>query len=156
MTEYRITSGNLIPTLNRHMVGFDRLFGDVDRLFANQAPSYPPYNIERVSDTEYVITVAVAGFEEGDINVTVDNGMLTIAGHKNDARRDVDRNDGFTKEQTWLHKGIATRDFSRSWNLAEYVEVESAENSNGMLKIVLKQEIPEALKPKQIKIKYLK
>ena len=146
MTEYRITSGNLLPTLNRHMVGFDRLFGDVDRLFTQQAPSYPPYNIERVSDTEYVITVAVAGFEEGDINVTVDNGMLTIAGHKESGNGNANM----------IHKGIATRDFQRSWNLAEFVEVVSAENSNGMLKIILKQEIPEALKPKQIKIKYLK
>ena len=146
MTEYRITAGNLLPTLNRHMVGFDRLFGDVDRLFTQQAPSYPPYNIERVSDTEYVITVAVAGFEEGDINVTVDNGMLTIAGHKESGNGNANM----------IHKGIATRDFQRSWNLAEFVEVVSAENSNGMLTVHLKQEIPEALKPKQIKIKYLK
>ena len=143
MTEYRITAGNLIPTLNRHMVGFDRLFGDMDRLFTHQAPSYPPYNIERISDTEYVITIAVAGFTQGDLSVTVDNGQLTVSGHKEDS-----------EEQTWLHKGIATRDFTRSWNLAEVVEVESAECRDGMLKISLKQEVPEALKPKTIEIKF--
>ena len=143
MTEYRITAGNLIPTLNRHMVGFDRLFGDMDRLFTHQAPSYPPYNIERISDSEYVITIAVAGFSKGDLSVTVDNGQLTVSGHKEDS-----------EEQTSLHKGIATRDFTRSWNLAEFVEVESAECRDGMLKISLKQEVPEALKPKTIEIKF--
>ncbi len=143
MTEYRITAGNLIPTLNRHMVGFDRLFGDMDRLFTHQAPSYPPYNIERISDSEYIITIAVAGFTQGDLSVTVDNGQLTVSGHKEDS-----------EEQTWLHKGIATRDFTRSWNLAEFVEVESAECRDGMLKISLKQEVPEALKPKTIEIKF--
>ena len=154
MTEYRITAGNLIPTLNRHMVGFDRLFGDMDRLFTHQAPSYPPFNIERISDTEYAITIAVAGFTQGDLSVTVDNGQLTVHGHKIDANRDVDRNNGYTEEQTWLHRGIATRDFSRSWNLAEFVEVVSAECKDGMLKIGLKQEVPEALKPKEIEIKF--
>jgi len=154
MTEYRITAGNLIPTLNRHMVGFDRLFGDMDRLFTHQAPSYPPFNIERISDTEYAITIAVAGFTKGDLSVTVDKGQLTVHGHKTDANRDVDRNNGYTEEQTWLHRGIATRDFSRSWNLAEFVEVVSAECKDGMLKIGLKQEVPEALKPKEIEIKF--
>lgn len=145
MTEYRITSGNLIPTLNRHMVGFDRLFGDMDRLFtrAHQAPSYPPYNIEKISETEYVITIAVAGFEQGDLSVTVDNGVLNVSGHKEE-----------TDKQTWLHKGIATRDFQRSWNLAEFVEVVSAECKNGMLEIRLVQEVPEAAKPKEIEIKF--
>lgn len=144
MTEYRITSGNLIPTLNRHMVGFDRLFGDMDRLFTRgQAPSYPPYNIEKLSDTEYVITIAVAGFDQGDLSVTVDNGVLNVSGHKEDSDK-----------QTWLHKGIATRDFQRSWNLAEFVEVVSAECNNGMLEIRLVQEVPETAKPKEIKIKF--
>jgi len=125
------------------MVGFDRLFGDMDRLFTHQAPSYPPYNIERISDSEYVITIAVAGFSQGDLSVTVDNGQLTVAGHKEDS-----------DEQNWLHKGIATRDFRRSWNLAEYVEVVSAVCKDGMLKVSLKQEVPEALKPKEIEIKF--
>ena len=154
MTEYRITAGNLIPTLNRHMVGFDRLFGDMDRLFTHQAPSYPPYNIERISNTEFVITIAVAGFSKGDLSVTVYNGQLSVHGHKDDKNRDVDHNEGFTAEQTWLHKGIATRDFTRSWNLAEFVEVKSAECKDGMLEIHLKQEVPEALKPKEIEIKF--
>jgi len=145
MTEYRITAGNLIPTLNRHMVGFDRLFNDVDRLFTQQAPSYPPYNIERVNDSEYVITLAVAGFNKGEITVTVNNETLVVAGHKNESAENG---------ANWLHRGIATRDFSRSWNLAEFVEVVSAENKNGMLEIHLKQEVPEAMKPKQITIKY--
>ena len=115
----------------------------MDRLFTHQAPSYPPYNIERISDSEYIITIAVAGFTQGDLSVTVDNGQLTVAGHKEDS-----------DEQNWLHKGIATRDFKRSWNLAEFVEVESAECKDGMLEIHLKQEVPEALKPKTIEIKF--
>jgi len=126
------------------MVGFDRLFGDMDRLFTRgQAPSYPPYNIEKLSDTEYVITIAVAGFDQGDLSVTVDNGVLNVSGHKEDSDK-----------QTWLHKGIATRDFQRSWNLAEFVEVVSAECKNGMLEIRLVQEVPETAKPKEIKIKF--
>jgi len=145
MTEYRITAGNLIPTLNRHMVGFDRLFGDMDRLFtrANQQPSYPPYNIEKISDSEYLITIAVAGFSKGDIKVTVDNGVLNVLGHKEDPDK-----------QTLIHQGIANRDFQRTWNLAEFVEVESAVCKDGMLEIHLKQEVPEALKPKEIEIKF--
>ena len=145
MTEYRITSGNLIPTLNRHMVGFDRLFGDMDRLFtrANQQPSYPPYNIEKISDSEYLITIAVAGFSKGDIKVTVDNGVLNVLGHKEDSDK-----------QTWIHQGIANRDFQRTWNLAEFVEVTSAECKNGMLEIRLVQEVPETAKPKEIEIKF--
>ena len=146
MTEYRITAGNLIPTLNRHMVGFDRLFGDMDKLFTHQAPSYPPFNIERISDTEYVITIAVAGFTKGDLSVTVDKGQLTVYGHS------LAQKNGNDSEM--LHRGIATRDFSRSWNLAEFVEVESAECKEGMLEIHLKQEFPEALKPKTIEIKF--
>ena len=146
MTEYRITAGNLIPTLNRHMVGFDRLFGDMDRLFTHQAPSYPPYNIERISDTEHVITIAVAGFKKGDIKITVDNGQLTVYGHSLAPKNG--------KDSEMLHRGIATRDFTRSWNLAEFVEVESAECKEGMLEIHLKQEVPEALKPKEIEIKF--
>jgi len=127
------------------MVGFDRLFGDMDRLFtrAHQSPSYPPYNIEKISETEYVITIAVAGFEQGDLSVTVDNGVLNVSGHKEE-----------TDKQTWLHKGIATRDFQRSWNLAEFVEVVSAECKNGMLEIRLVQEVPETAKPKEIEIKF--
>jgi len=145
MTEYRITSGNLIPTLNRHMVGFDRLFGDMDRLFtrANQQPSYPPYNIEKISDSEYLITIAVAGFSKGDIKVTVDNGVLNVLGHKEDPAK-----------QTLIHQGIANRDFQRTWNLAEFVEVTSAECKNGMLEIRLVQEVPETAKPKEIEIKF--
>ena len=145
MTEDRITSGNLIPTLNRHMGGFDRLFGDMDRLFtrANQQPSYPPYNIEKISDSEYLITIAVAGFSKGDIKVTVDNGVLNVFGHKEDS-----------SQQTWVHQGIANRDFQRTWNLAEFVEVTSAECKNGMLEIRLVQEVPETAKPKEIEIKF--
>ena len=136
------------------LLGFDQFERTVDRISKLSSDSYPPYNIERISDTEYVITIAVAGFSKGDLSVTVDNGQLSVHGHKDDKNRDVDRNEGLTAEQTWLHKGIATRDFTRSWNLAEFVEVKSAECKDGMLEIHLKQEVPEALKPKTIEIKF--
>ena len=132
--------------LHKMTVGFDRLFDQM--LLAGEYPNtvstgYPPYNVERIDDGRWRVTIAVAGFSQGDLSVTVDNGQLTVSGHKEDSEK-----------QTWLHKGIATRDFSRSWNLAEFVEVESAECKAGMLEIHLKQEVPEALKPKTIEIKF--
>ena len=129
--------------LYRSTVGFDRLarmLGDVSNV---EAPSYPPYNIERLGDNEYRITMAVAGFGEDDLSIEVKENALTIAANKADAT-DADRE--------ILHRGIAARSFERRFHLADHVEVTGAELENGLLHITLKRELPEAMKPRQIAI----
>ncbi|MCW5697199.1 MAG: Hsp20 family protein [Bauldia sp.] len=134
-----------LSPLYRSTVGFDRLFSLFDRLsdVENAAPSYPPYNIERTGENAYRITMAVAGFGEGDLNVEVKEGVLTVKGEKKDeagAGREV------------LYRGIAGRAFERRFQLADYVEVRGAALENGLLHLDLVREIPESLKPRRIEI----
>ena len=102
---------------------------------------YPPYNVERVTDDSWRVTIAVAGFGEDDIEVIVDRGNLNINGKKDDKNGD-----------NMLYKGIANRQFNRSFQLADYVEVEEASLKDGMLTLNLVRNVPEALKPKKIKL----
>ncbi|OMH25553.1 Hsp20 family protein [Motiliproteus sp. MSK22-1] len=131
--------------LYRSSVGFDRLASLLDQsLQHNQASSgYPPYNIELVDENRYTITLAVAGFEERDLDLNVEKGTLTVKGTKQPDE----------KEHQFLYQGIATRGFERKFNLADYVEVKGASLTNGMLTIDLVKEIPEAMKPRRIDIK---
>ena len=134
--------------LYRSTVGFDRLFAALDKqigLEAN-APSYPPYNIERVSDNEYRISIAVAGFAEDELTVETRENVLTVRGAKKTAEP-VSQG----KRET-LYQGIAARAFERRFSLAEYVVVTGAANENGLLHIDLKREVPEAQKPRTIAI----
>jgi molecular chaperone IbpA len=108
------------------------------------APAYPPYNIESVGDDEYLITVAIAGFNADDVNIEVKGNDLTIAGKKNE------KSD--TKKK-YLHQGIAERGFQRTFQLADHVEVKSAELKDGLLQISLMRVIPETLKPRAIAIR---
>lgn len=127
--------------LYRSAIGFDRLaqlFDDTQRTDS----SYPPYNIELVSDDKYRITMAVAGFERSEIEVIIEGDALKITGRK--ARDDAPRN--------FLHHGIASRDFEHSFQLAEHVHIIGAKLDNGLLNIELAREIPEALKPRKILI----
>ncbi|MCW8885448.1 MAG: Hsp20 family protein [Motiliproteus sp.] len=130
--------------LYRSSVGFDRLASLIDQsLRHEQAGSgYPPYNIELVDENQYAITLAVAGFEEADLELQVENGILTVRGSKSDD----------DKKRHFLYQGIATRSFERKFNLADYVEVKGAELTNGMLTVRLVKEIPEAMKPRTIEI----
>jgi len=124
-------------------VGFDRLFDELDRQFANSAPQgYPPYNIAQINDDEYVITLAVAGFGMDNLDITKDKNILTVEGTSPKGDDEVN----------YLHKGIAGRNFSRSFTLADHVEVERASLDNGMLNVYLKREVPEELQPKKIAI----
>ena len=106
------------------------------------APSYPPYNIERTGEHEYRITMAVAGFTADELNIEVKNNALTVSGKK------AERED----KQEFLHQGIAARNFERRFQLADHVEVTGAEMENGLLHVDLKREIPEAMKPRTIAI----
>ena len=133
-------------------VGFDRLF---DEMFTNpvniSASGYPPYNVARVTNKEsqsqtYEITLAVAGFTEDDIDLTVEDKHLKVEGKSAVLAEDVNS----TVE--YIHKGIAERNFQRTFRLAEHVEVQKASLKDGILKIVLCLNIPEEAKPKKIKI----
>jgi molecular chaperone IbpA len=136
-----------LSPLYRSTVGFDRLAGMLDQLMAGDAPAptYPPYNIEKTGENAYRITVAVAGFGEGDLNVEVRNQQLTITAAKREAEGE--------EQPAYLHRGIAERGFERRFQLADHVRVNGAELVNGLLHVDLIREVPEQLKPRTIAIK---
>jgi molecular chaperone IbpA len=127
----------------RSTVGFDRLFDFLESARAEQGDNYPPYDIEKMSDDRYRITLAVAGFSSADIDITARQNMLIITGRKAENRN---------KDGNFLHMGIATRAFERRFELADFVRVEAADMKDGLLSIDLVREIPEAMKPRKIDI----
>jgi len=134
-----------LSPLYRSTVGFDRLFNLLDQASSSEsAPSYPPYNIERTAENAYRITIAVAGFGEGDLSIESKENALTVKGEKQLV-------EGAEKREV-LHQGIAARAFERRFQLADYVQVTGASLENGLLHIDLVREIPEAKKPRQIPI----
>ncbi|CAM3836036.1 Hsp20 family protein [Vibrio sp. Of14-4] len=139
-----MNSIDLTP-LYRTTIGFDRMAALINSaLSSDPIPSgYPPYNIEMLNNCEYSITLAVAGFSQDDIDIQVENGLLTIKGEKESTDNE---------QSKLLYQGIANRSFERRFNLAEYVEVTSADMKDGLLTVHLKKEIPEAMKPKRIEI----
>lgn len=124
----------------RSSIGFDRLFDLVDAAQQQNEAHYPPYNIERLGDDQYQISLALAGFRPDEINVTAEQNVLTIEGRKTDEKRE------------YLYQGISERQFRRQFNLADYVQVRNASFDNGLLRIELVREIPEAMKPRRIAI----
>ena len=131
--------------LNRALLGFDTLFSDFERRFANQINNnYPPYNILKTGENTYQLEVAVTGFSKSEITVEVDQDMLIIKGERN---RDND------PEHQYLHHGLANRDFNRTWPLAEHIEVGEVIIKNGVLSINLERIVPESLKPRVLTIK---
>jgi len=126
-------------------VGFERLlnaFGELENaLRDNKTPSYPPYNIIKTGDHDYAIEIAVAGFKRDDLDITFEDGKLTITGKTNQERGG-----------DYLHRGIATREFTHQFTLAETVVVKSAELVDGLLVIRLENIIPEEKKPRKIAI----
>ena len=131
--------------LFRTAVGFDRMTRALDsalRLDEGEL-SYPPYNIEKISDDEYRITMAVAGFTADDIEIVEHNGTLTIKGKPESLAG---------ASQQLLHRGIAGRAFERRFQLADYVEVSAADMENGLLHVALKRNVPEEMKPRKVTI----
>ena len=126
----------------RSTVGFDQLFNRLEQA-VDAGNGYPPYNIERTDETHYVISVAVAGFAEKDLNVEVKDGVLTVTGKREESSE---------KPQSFLYQGIAGRAFERRFQLAEHVEVRAAKLENGLLHIDLERVIPEEKKPRRIAI----
>jgi len=134
-----------IPQFYKFGVGFDTIVDELLRISQQQnQQTYPPYNVIRDTEDKFTIEVAVAGFTEGEIDVTIERSTLVIRGEQT---RQED-----TRE--YLHKGISARDFTRSFTLAEHVEVVGAEVTNGILSIKLFRKVPESAKPKAIAITY--
>lgn len=134
-----------IPSIHKFGIGFDSMFDELIRMNAQQSLNYPPYNIVKESENAFTIQIAVAGFEEGEVHVSLDNRVLNVRGSLSMAP---------TAE--YLHKGISTRDFVREFTLAENVEVLSASQQNGILSIRLEREILEEKKPRNIAINFKK
>lgn len=128
----------------RSMVGFDRLFDLIENSARAAAASdnYPPFDLERIADDRYRITLAVAGFKRDEIEITAQQNLLLVTGKK----------DGSQDRSRFLHSGIATRSFERRFELADFVRVESANLADGLLTIDLVREVPEAMKPQKIAI----
>jgi len=127
----------------RSTVGFDRLFDLLESSArADTGDGFPPFDIEAMGEDSYQITLAVAGFRPDEIEIVAQNNQLTVSGRKGE--------DGDSGR--YLHRGIATRAFERRFQLADFVEVRSADFDNGLLRISLKREIPEAMKPRRIAI----
>jgi molecular chaperone IbpA len=139
----RLTTLDL-PAIYKATVGFDRLFNEMERTFANSASNgYPPYNVAQIEDNEWMISLAVAGFGMDNLDITHEKNVLSIEGTA----------PGGDDGVNYLHKGIAGRNFRKDFTLADHIEVENATLENGMLNIQLKREVPEELQPKKIQIK---
>ena len=142
MTVGRISFGPLTHTT----LGFERFFDDVERLLSMDVQkvtqSFPPHNIIKLDDTRYVVELAIAGFSKDEIEITSEDGTLTIKGEKKD--KEV--------ELTYLHRGIGTRSFTKQLTIADTVEVKGAEFKDGILRVGLENVIPEHKKPRKIEI----
>ncbi len=138
-----MTTIDLSP-LYRNSIGFDRMGSLLDNALRSQKASvgFPPYDIETCGEDRYAITLAVAGFEESELDIQVENGVLRVRGNKADD----------SEAKSYLYRGIANRSFERKFNLADYIEVSGADLKNGLLTISLVKEIPEAMKPRSITI----
>jgi len=129
--------------LNRALIGFDRILHDFENRAQHSTTNYPPYNVIKHNDDSFEIEVAVAGFDREDITIEVDQGQLRIRGQRTEQE----------SEHQYLHRGLAARDFERTFTLAEHIIVGDAELTNGILSVKLTREVPEALKPRMIAIK---
>lgn len=131
--------------LYRATVGFDRVADMMDRVLSADVaqPTYPPYNIEKLEENAYRISIAVAGFSDQELGVELREGALIVTGRKAPEEE---------AERAYLHRGIATRAFERRFALADHMKVTGATHADGMLHIDLVREVPEALKPRRIAI----
>ncbi|TFF72353.1 heat-shock protein [Aeromonas taiwanensis] len=127
--------------LYRSAIGFDRLATLIESAASNGNAGYPPYNIEQLGDSDYRISMAVAGFSQEELELSFQENLLTVKGNK---QADTERN--------YLYQGIAERGFERRFQLADYVRVKGADLKNGLLHIDLVREVPEAMKPRKIEI----
>ena len=130
-----------LSPLWRSTIGFDRFFDLAETAQRAAEDNYPPYNIERLGEDSYQISLAVAGFAPEEISITAEQNVVTIEGNRSEK-----------SQREYLYRGISTRHFKRQFNLADYVQVKNASFDNGLLMIELVREIPEAMKPRRIAI----
>ena len=142
----KISFGNLYPST----LGFETMLRDIESIMQNSVETvsdkFPPHNIIKVNDTHYMVELAIASFDEKEIDITVKDGLMTVKGEKQQVENEVN----------YLHKGIGTRSFSKTIRLADTIEVQGAAFKNGILSIGLENIIPESKKPKKIEIGTLK
>ena len=138
----KIHFGHLYPST----LGFDRIFNELESMLSSTVDhtgdKFPPHNIIKLSDEKYVVELAVAGFDENEINITVSEGVLSIEGNKKESEEQIE----------YLHKGIGTRSFKKNIRLIDTIEVHGAQFKNGILSIGLENVIPGSKKPKKIEI----
>lgn len=137
-----------IPSIHKFGIGFDSMLDELMRVGAAQTQSnYPPHNVIKTGEETVMIEVAVAGFDEGEIDISIESNVLTITGQQL-------RNDPINYE--YLHRGLSSRDFVQNFRLAEHVEVKDATIKNGVLTVLLEREVPEEKKPRSIAINFNK
>jgi len=140
--DHKFTSISFLPNIPNWAIGFDRQWNLLENFHTSVVTSnYPPYNIVQNDENEYLIEMAIAGFSKKDIEVVQQEQSLTIKGTK-----------ASSKDTTYVHKGIGARDFKQEFALAEYVDVDSADITDGILTITLRRELPEEKKPRTIKV----
>jgi molecular chaperone IbpA len=147
MTRNTLTLRSLdIPSIHKFGIGFDNMFDELNRIHLQQSnTNYPPYNIVQITENEYMISLAVAGFGLDNLSVTKDKNFLIVEGKNTIKEED-------TSEINYLHRGISARDFRFERQLADHVEIENAHLELGILSVHLKREVPEEQKPKAIAI----
>jgi molecular chaperone IbpA len=137
-----------IPSIHKFSVGFESMFDELLRQTTDQnGVNYPPYNVVKHSEDKFSIELAVAGFNEGELEITVKQDQLFVRGTKNSSKNST--------EIEYLYKGISSRDFNRAWTLANHIKVGNAEVRNGILTIELERIIPEEQKPRKIPITFI-
>jgi len=146
MTQLKLSTLDF-PTLHRHAIGFDRIFNELNRTFANSRSNdaYPPYNVIKRGDYSYEVELAVAGFEENELTVDLNGNELTVVGKQVQSG---------SESVEYLHRGISSREFTRKLALSDNMQVLGAKVRNGILSISLEQVIPEEQKPKRIPITF--
>jgi molecular chaperone IbpA len=147
MTQFEFKTLDL-PTLHRHVIGFDRVFDEINRTFSNSrnAGTYPPYNISKLDETHFLVEVAVAGFAENELDVSLNDQRLTVTGKKAEPDSAAE----------YLHRGISARDWERVFTLGPDHEVRGAVVKNGILSIAVEHVLPDEKKPRKIAITYTK
>lgn len=134
-----------LDAINRALIGFDTMFDAMERRFANSVSNnYPPHNIIKTGENQYEIELAVTGFNKEEVSVTIENNVLVVKGENSETYE--------SEDVVYIHRGLATRNFTREFPLAEHIEVKGAEIKNGMLIIKLIRNVPESAKPKVIDI----
>ena len=136
-----------VNQIHRQTVGFDSLFDKLNQTFAtSRNDNYPPHNVVQYDETHYAIELAVAGFAEDEVAIELNKNVITVTGEQKAPEVDI----------TYVHKGISNRDFTKTFPLADHIEVTGAKVRNGILTISLERQVPEELKPKTIAIEYHK